>query len=221
MGRVVRPDRLAFITGTGTEVGKTWVAAATVRRLRDAGLRVAVRKPAQSYAPGAGPTDAEVLAEAAAEAPGAVCPRHRWYPVPLAPVMAAAASGQPTFTIDQLVSELAWPPDTVLGLVEGAGGLRSPLAADGDNLSYALALAPDLVVVVAGPALGAINAVRLTVDALARVGPVVVYLNRFDSSEEVHCLNRDWLVERDGYAVVTEVADLAARLAGDVESGTT
>ncbi len=54
-----------------------------------------------------------------------------------------------------------------MGLVETAGGVRSPLAADGDCLDYCAALDPDVVVLVADAGLGTINAVRLTLDALA------------------------------------------------------
>ena len=47
-----RPERLVLVVGTGTEVGKTWVACRLARVLRRRGLIVAARKPAQSYDPG-------------------------------------------------------------------------------------------------------------------------------------------------------------------------
>ncbi|MBV8560261.1 MAG: AAA family ATPase, partial [Acidimicrobiia bacterium] len=59
---VPRPERLVLVAGTGTEVGKTWVAARLAEALRARGTRVAARKPAQSFAPDEGPTDAEALA---------------------------------------------------------------------------------------------------------------------------------------------------------------
>ena len=200
------------MTGTGTDVGKTWVAASLARRLREDGRRVSLRKPAQSFLPGTVETDAHALARESGEEPHDVCPPHRWYAAALAPVMAAAACGAPSFTIDELVSELSWPADAAIGLVEGAGGLRSPLAADGDNRVYAGALAPDVVVVVADAGLGTINAVRMTVDALDGLA-AVVHLNRFDSDDDVHGRNRTWLADRDGFDVVTSIADLADRVA--------
>ncbi|TDN77185.1 AAA domain-containing protein [Pseudonocardia autotrophica] len=58
---MTRPSRLILVTGTGTEVGKTWVTAALSRRLRAFGIEVAARKPAQSFTPGETATDAAVL----------------------------------------------------------------------------------------------------------------------------------------------------------------
>jgi dethiobiotin synthetase len=185
------------VVGTGTDVGKTWVSARVLRDLRAAGLRVAARKPAQSFEPGDDPAgrDAAVLGAASGEAPERVCPRHRWYEVGMAPPMAASALGRPRFTIADFVSELAWPASGVdVGLVETAGGVRSPLAEDGDAVSLCLELTPDLLVLVADAGLGTINAVRLTTEALRAIEvPQVVVLNRFDASADLHVRNRSWL----------------------------
>jgi len=210
-----RPERLVLVTGTGTEVGKTWVACRLARALRERGLIVAARKPAQSYAAGddlAG-TDAALLAEATGDAPQLVCPQHRWYPVPMAPPMAADALGRPAFRVADLVAELAWPVGVAVGLVECAGGVRSPLAADGDALALAEALQPERVVLVADAGLGSINAVRLATAALAGCALSVV-LNRFDPGNDLHQRNRAWLAERDGFHVVIDGADLVAAIVG-------
>ncbi len=196
------------MVGTGTDIGKTWVAARLLTDLRAAGLHVTARKPAQSFAPDDDPDelDAAVLGLATGEPPDVVCPVHRWYEVPMAPPMAAESLRRPSFTIDDLVAELRWPPDMAdVGLIETAGGLRSPLAVDGDCLALCAAAAPDVVVLVADAGLGTINAVRLTLDAL---GPptsstTVVILNRFDPAEELHVRNLGWLRERDGLSVLT------------------
>jgi dethiobiotin synthetase len=205
------PARLVFVAGTGTAVGKTWTAAAVLARLRTAGLRVAARKPAQSFDVADGPTDADVLAGATGEPPSGVCPPHRWYGRALAPPMAADALGEPPFTIGDLIGELCWPDGVDVGLVEGAGGPRSPIAADGDNVTLASAIAPDLVLLVAEAGLGTINAVRMAVDAFAPT-QVVVALNGFDEDDVVHHGNRDWLRDRDGYDVVTAPGTAAARI---------
>jgi dethiobiotin synthetase len=211
----MRPERVAFVTATGTGVGKTWVAAGAVGHLRRLGVVAVARKPAQSYEPAdASLTDAHVLARASGEQPDDVCPRHRWYPVALAPVMAAGALGEDRFTVAHLADELTWPGEASVGLVEGAGGLRSPLADDGDNLDFARLVQPDAVIVVACATLGTINAVRLTVDAASGLpGVTLVYLNRFDPGDDTHRRNRDWLADRDGYAVLTTPQALGARLA--------
>ena len=207
-----RPERLVIVLGTGTGVGKTWTTAGIVRDLIGTGARAVARKPVQSFAPDdATATDAHVLAAAAGEAPEDVCPAHRWYEVALAPPMAAAVLGRQAFSVDDLVTELAWPAGTAVGLVETAGGPRSPIAADGDSVDLCTALSPDVVVLVADAGLGAINAVRLSVDILLTgCAPVVVVLNRWDGSD-VQRRNREWL-RRDGYQVTTSVADVASRL---------
>jgi dethiobiotin synthetase len=221
----VRPRRLVAVVDTGTDVGKTWVSARLLTDLRAAGLRVAARKPAQSFEPGDDPDgrDAAILGAASGEAASDVCPAHRWYEVPMAPPMAAELLGRPPFIIEDLVSELRWPADAVeVGLVETAGGVRSPLAADGDCLALCVALAPDAVVLVADAGLGTINAVRLTMDALrsGAVAPsaaVMVVLNRFDGAVDLHVRNRKWLQARDELAVVGVPGgdrELAAFVAG-------
>lgn len=206
-----RPARLAFVAGTGTAVGKTWTAAAVLARLRDAGLHVAARKPAQSFDAGDGPTDADVLAGATGEAPHDVCPPHRWYSRALAPPMAADALGAPPFTVGDLVGELCWPDGIDVGLVEGVGGPRSPIAADGDNVTLASAIAPDLVLLVAEAGLGAVNAVRMSGDAFT-AAPVIVVLNGYHEDDVVQHGNRDWLRDRDGYDIVTAPETAAARI---------
>jgi dethiobiotin synthetase len=203
---------LVVVTGTETAVGKTWWATALARALRDRGVAVAARKPAQSFAPGEGPTDADLLADATGAAPEAVCPPHRWYEVPMAPPMAADELGRPPFTIADLCGELVWPEGTAFGLVEGAGGPRSPLADDGDTVDLAVALGADAVVLVAHAGLGTINAVRLAAPPLRAVAPVTVVLNRYDGADELHVRNRAWLTGRAGLAVVDSVAALVARI---------
>jgi len=208
---VTRPGLLAVVTGTATDVGKTWWTAALARALLANGSTVAARKPVQSCEPGA-PTDAQFLAEATTEPIDHVCPPHRLYRLAWAPPMAAAELGAPPFTIADLVSELRWPERVDIGLVEGAGGPRSPLAVDGDNVSLVGALAPDVTVLVADAGLGTLNAVRLSADALATTGtPLVVALNHF-SDDALHARNRA-VLEADGLRVVTSPVELAHSLA--------
>ncbi|HZQ57362.1 MAG TPA: dethiobiotin synthase [Acidimicrobiales bacterium] len=211
----MRPDRLVVVLGTATGVGKTWTSCALARHLRAAGTGVVARKPAQSYDPGdASPTDAHLLGAACGEPPERVTPAHRWYPVPLAPPMAADTLGRAPFSISQLVDELAagWGPRVDVGIVETAGGACSPLADDGDCVAFTAAVGADDVVLVADAGLGTLNAVRATVHALGRAP--LVFLNHFDatSPHDLHARNARWLRERDALDVVTSTDALAARL---------
>jgi dethiobiotin synthetase len=208
----LRPDWLVVVAGTGTEVGKTWVATGLTARLRASGAKVLPRKPAQSFDAGtpAGCTDAGQLAAAAGCAAGDVCPPWRWYAVAMAPPMAAEVLGRPPFTLADLARELRWPTVSAgptgpavptVGVLEIAGGVRSPQAVDGDAVDLVALLRPDDVIVVADAGLGTINSVRLSVEALvggAARSPadVVVVLNRYEDGDSLHRANRSWLSDR-------------------------
>jgi dethiobiotin synthetase len=232
-----RPDRLILVCGTGTEVGKTWVGASLLEELRGRGLGVAARKPAQSFdvdreADQLGErTDAEVLSLATGEPPEVVCLPARSYHRAMAPPMAAEVLGLPPFTVGDLADELRWPePPIAVGLVETAGGVRSPQASDGDVLDLGRLLRPDVVLLVADAGLGTINGVRLSAEALEPLtaphpgngagggaARLVVALNRFDDEHDLHQRNRQWLAERYGLEVVTvpggasQLADLVMK----------
>lgn len=217
---VSRPELLVAVTGTGTEVGKTWVSSALLRLARDRGLAVAARKPAQSFIAGtpAEQTDAALLGAATGEEPGVVCPPGRNYPVPMAPPMAASELGLPVPSLASLADWVAssWPPEGCrLGLVEGAGGVASPLGDDGDSADLARAIGADRVVLVADPALGVIHSVRLSAAALAPLD-VVVHLNRFSPDDVLHQKNAAWLRQRDGFTVTTTVEGLLDALVAAV-----
>jgi dethiobiotin synthetase len=201
------------LTGTATEVGKTWWGRATIDALSARGVNVAARKPAQSYSPDElGATDAEILGRASGEPSEIVCARHRWYPVPMAPPMAADVLGFPPFTIGDLVAELAPFGDARVTFVEGAGGPRSPLAADGDTVTLARAVAADVIVLVAPAGLGTINAVRLSAAAFdhqcAAGARLLVALNRYDAADDLHRRNHGWLAG-EGFDLVLAPAELA------------
>jgi len=231
----LRPERLVLVCGTGTEVGKTWVCGRLLTELRARGVSVAARKPAQSFDIDSvgrrlgGPTDAERLGAASGEPPGAVCHPFRSYHRAMAPPMAAEALGLPPFTVADLVGEMVWPsPPVQVGVVEMAGGVRSPQASDGDCTEVVAALAPDVVILVADAGLGTINEVRLSMDALVTAtdavpgtGTVVV-LDRYDGRHDIHRRNRQWLSHRHGYWVVAvpgEESDLADLVSGGVTAG--
>lgn len=206
-GRSVR----IVVAGTGTEVGKTWTTARLLELARARGLRVAARKPAQSYAPEDAATDADLLARASGERPHDVCPAHRWYPVPMAPPMAAELLRGERLRLDDLLAETPWP-DADVAFIETAGGLCSPIAHDGDNLALIERLAPTNVLLVADAGLGTLNSVRLCLRALG-TQPTVVFLNRYQAANELHRRNAEWLVG-EGIAVGRNLDELERELIG-------
>ena len=149
-----------FITGVGTEVGKTYVACLIARQLRESGLRVGVYKPAASgclpSADGLESEDAVALWEVAGRplSLDAVCPQR--FAAPLAPHLAAREESK---RIDPELLRRGldpWLEASDVVLVEGAGGLMSPLSDEDYNLDLALELGLPAVVVAANR-LGAIN----------------------------------------------------------------
>jgi dethiobiotin synthetase len=128
--------------------------------------------------------------------------------------MAAGLLGRPGFGLDDLINELAWESGEFdVGIVEGAGGVRSPIADDADNAQFIASVDPDLVVLVADAGLGTINSVRLSLGALTGLR-VLVFLNRFDPDQITHRLNAAWLRERDRTAVCTEVSEIVTEITG-------
>ena len=121
--------------------------------------------------------------------------------------------GLAPFTLRDIRDELRWPPATDVGIVEQAGGIGAPQASDGDGVDMVKLLEPDLVVLVALPGLGTLSSVSLAVRALGG-RRLVVYMNRFDPSDELHSANLSWLRERAGLAVEVSVSSLAGDVAG-------
>jgi dethiobiotin synthetase len=160
-----------FVTGTDTNVGKTFVACALIAALRARGRRVAVMKPIET---GVRTEPADVLAlRAAAEdsAPqDSICPiRLR---APLAPSVAARLEGR-TLDPEDLVRRVAARAAAAdLLVVEGAGGLLVPIAG---TFTFAdLARRVDLpVLIVAANRLGTVNHTALTARVASAIGLAV------------------------------------------------
>ncbi|MEX0939294.1 MAG: dethiobiotin synthase [Pirellulales bacterium] len=157
-----------FITGTGTEVGKTYTACMIARELAAVGRRVGVYKPVAS---GCVASEAGLVCEDALqlwEAAGKpstidqVCPQS--FRAPLAPYLAARAEGR---KIDRAMLTAGvdyWRESSEIVLVEGAGGLMSPLDVGLFNADLAVQLGYPLLIVAANE-LGVINATLQTLIA--------------------------------------------------------
>ncbi len=154
-----------FITGTGTGVGKTYIASLIARSLRETGKRVGVFKPVASGCEIRGgrmiSPDAAALWMAAGQ-PGTlddVCPQT--FAAPLAPHLAARSEGR-RVDAELLRSGIQfWRETSDIVLVEGAGGLMSPISDDDYNADLAEVFGYPLVVVSANE-LGTINATLQT-----------------------------------------------------------
>ena len=161
------------MTGTDTGVGKTAVAAAILRELTSSGRSVGAYKPAASgVVPGAAGSDPEVLWLAAGRprTPADVCPQA--FAAAIAPADAARAEGREID--DGLLRSgfAAWCDGDRFVVVEGAGGLFSPLSDTTLNVDLAKEFGLPLVVVDAAR-LGAIGRVLGTIRAARAEGLAV------------------------------------------------
>ncbi|SEO66819.1 dethiobiotin synthetase [Halogranum amylolyticum] len=188
------------VVGTDTGVGKTVVTAGLTAWLRAAGYDAKAVKPAQTGYP---PDDDAGFVAAACDDERAAVALERLEP-PLAPRVAAAEVGQ-SLDYDSILarcrSEIA---DSEVGLVEGIGGLRVPLAGDREVVDLVADLdLPTLVVARSG--LGTLNHTALTVEALARwdVDVHAVILNQYAGSTVAARTNPDELERMTGVSVAT------------------
>jgi dethiobiotin synthetase len=159
-----------FVTGTDTEIGKTYVCCALLHAARQAGLSAAGMKPVAAGLDARGYNeDVEQLRTASSMA----LPRSLVNPFALraavAPHIAAREEGRPiTFApIREAFEKISQAADVVV--VEGVGGFRVPLGEEGDSADLAAALGLPVILVV-GLRLGCLNHALLTVEAIAARG---------------------------------------------------
>ncbi|WP_407525644.1 dethiobiotin synthase [Methylobacterium oryzisoli] len=165
-----------FVAGAGTEIGKTYVTAALTRAIRASGRPVVALKPVASGVPPladpdfAGSDTALLLAaQGLGVTPGTVAACTPWrFAAPLAPDLAAAREDR-RLALAELVAwcetSIAAAPAGAAVLVEGVGGLMSPLTPEATGLAWLKALRlPALLV--SGSYLGAISHALTAVETL-------------------------------------------------------
>ena len=165
-----------FVTGTGTDVGKTFLSAALIRHWRTAGHVVAAFKPvASGFDPAtAQARDPGVLLEALGRPISEIDTMSPWrFAAPLSPDMAAAREGR-TLDFEAIVEfsrQVARSADRVL--IEGVGGIMVPLDERHTVLDWMSALRLP-VLLVAGSYLGTISHTLTALRVLAQRNLTVV-----------------------------------------------
>ena len=155
-----------FITGSNTDVGKTTVGVEIIRHLSKT-RKVRARKPVETncqlinevYAP----KDAITLNEACSEPEplSIVCPY--CFELEASPEQASSQDGT-TLSIDDLARVCNADTEDSFVVVEGAGGLYSPIADASLNSDLAKRLQVPIVIVIRDE-LGAISQALLTIEA--------------------------------------------------------
>lgn len=204
-----------FVTGTGTDVGKTYVAALMVKKLHEAGYSAGYYKAALSGSAAFADSDAGYVRRVSGIAQPEGTMLSYLYPEAVSPHLAARLNARPVEMKRVLADFAAVRSRYACTTVEGSGGVVCPIRWDGqahillEDIIRAMALA---AVVVADAGLGTINACVLTVEYLRSRGIGVrgVLLNRYTGG----------VMQADNAAMVEQLAGvpvLARIRPGDTE----
>lgn len=209
-------SKTIFITGTGTDVGKTYVTGLMVKKLREAGKSAAYykaamsgnqRRPDGSLIPG----DAlQVKTMSGIEQPlEEMCPYV--YETAVSPHLASKLEGNPV-DMTQVLCDF----DKVCGkydyvTAEGSGGILCPLRFDGQTIQLEdFIVARDLsCLIVADAGLGTINAVVLTAEYMKAHGIPIkgILFNHYQPGNKLHEDNLLMCETMTGLKVVACVKD--------------
>ncbi len=201
-----------FITGTGTDIGKTYVTALLVKTMRDAGYDVGYYKAAISGAPTVADSDAGFVNQYANIGEPEDMLLSYLYQHAVSPHLAAQLERHP---VEKSVILKAWERVTAqfpYVTMEGSGGIICPIRHD-DKATYYLEdiiswlHLPSLIIADAG--LGTINAVVLTAFYMKQKGLPVkgILLNHWQGG----------VMEEDNVKMIEEITGLP--VLGKVKKG--
>lgn len=201
--------RRIVVTGTDTDVGKTYATAALAQALLLAGNSVVVVKPVQTGVGTDDPTDTDADAGMINRLVGhPVAEDWQRLALPLAPETIAHETGANLVPVADLIPRLnAIDADVVI--VEGAGGVLVRLDTDGGTIADLASAWGAEVVVVTRDTLGTLNHTGLTVDHLRARGVEPVLVIGIDTGND---LNRRELVRLTGCPIIGSVPR------GDIEA---
>ena len=195
-----------FITGSDTDVGKTYIGCELIRQLRAQHQIIEVRKPAESgctvnESGHLVPDDASKLwaANNHQQDIDRIAPYR--FKAALAPHRAARLEGQ-KLEIADLIDACSLDDKNHLLFVEGAGGFYSPLAEGALNADLASALQLPLIIVV-NDRIGSVNQALMTIQAIEsrHLKVAAVIMNQVEADHEAHMDNAADLRQHCGYPV--------------------
>jgi dethiobiotin synthetase len=208
-----------FITGTGTDVGKTYISALIVKKMREAGFNCGYFKPVIS-----GVTEMcghlmdsganYVIQTANIPAEPENCVSYYWQEA-VSPHLAAKRKNQ-EIDIDKIKYDFAQINKKYdYLLIEGAGGITCPLKINSEekyllkDLIWELGLS---VIIIADAGLGTINSTLLTVDYARANGIEIegIILNNYESDNFMHWDNLEQIETLTGINVVATVGHNAS-----------
>ena len=203
-----------FITATGTDIGKTYISALIVKKMREKGFNCGYFKPVLSGVEADGKklikSDANfVVSTARIPVKPEECVTY-WWEEAVSPHLASVRAGDyiDTEKILDHYKRLADKYDYVL--TEGAGGITCPLRLQNGEKYLLKDLIKELeapVVIVADAGLGTINSILLTVEYAKNNGIGIrgIILNNFERDNFMHQDNLEQIEYLTGIRVVAEV----------------
>lgn len=204
-----------FITGTGTDVGKTYISALIIKKMRQSGFNCGYYKPVLSGVVELGghliDSDANyVIKMADLNAKAEECVSY-WWKEAVSPHLAAKRKEE-VIDIEKIKRDFSKQADKYdYLLIEGAGGITCPLIIEKEekyllkDLVWELGLS---VIIVADAGLGTINSTLLTVEYARENGIEIegIILNNYESDNFMHWDNLQQIEILAGVNVVATVS---------------
>ena len=196
-----------FISGTNTEVGKTFITVNIIKLLQSKGYLVNPYKPVETGCrkrlSKLVPNDSSLFHKTIKKRMSLDKINPYRFLEPISPATAIKLSKK-RITINNYLAKYKTLPDCDFSVIEGAGGLLSPLASDGFNIDLIKKIkAPTILV--AKDEIGVINNVMLSLNILKqyKIKVLAVILNRIDkvqptgmnNYEEIEALVKTPLVQ--------------------------
>lgn len=204
-----------FITATGTDIGKTYISALIVKKMRESGYNCGYFKPVVSGVTemcgkliDSDPNYVIQIANLDAEAED--CVSYYWQEA-LSPHLAAKRKNQ-EINIEKIKYDIAQVSKNYdYLLIEGAGGITCPLIINNEekyllkDLIWELGLS---TIIVADAGLGTINSTLLTVDYAKTNGIEItgIILNNYESDNYMHWDNLEQIETLTGINVIATVS---------------
>ncbi|MBD1372541.1 dethiobiotin synthase [Hazenella sp. IB182357] len=219
-----KTKRGMFVTGTGTDIGKTVITAGLSAALRERGLNIGVMKPVQSGFKSTDPSSDAMRLRAWGGSKQSIDSIVTYsYETPVAPGLAARLANE-TIQQDKILAHLKTLTNQYeMVMVEGAGGLMVPLGENWTIADLAQSMGFPLLIV-ASATLGTVNHTLLTIHYARQLGlhPIGVILNGLRDGEKDPSISHNasyiesfgqvpvlgtvpWVDKEIGYALLQQV----------------
>ena len=203
-----------FITATNTEIGKTYISALIVKKMRDSGYNCGYFKPVLSGAVLDGNRLLEsdvnyVIKSSSLPEKPENCVAYYWQEA-VSPHLAAKRAGV-SIDVDRILKHYKFLSEKYDYMVtEGAGGITCPLRLDGGEKYLLKDLIKELeapIIIIADGALGTINSTLLTVEYAKAQGIEIkgIILNNYKTGDFMYQDNLKQIEYLTGVKVVATV----------------